>query len=173
MSDHAAEVLPDRSMHRSIVHVMVLLQRPGDGKVLTVRHRPTSWHSPGLLTVVGGRLEAEEFLDEGALRELAEEVGVHADRQQLRFCQLAHFHASDGERVIGAVFVLRNWDDSPRNAEPEVHSELVWVDPADAPSDCHPFTAEVLRNFSTGVPYLHFTDPKLVSERSSDAGGRP
>ncbi|MFD9220020.1 NUDIX hydrolase [Streptomyces sp. NPDC060064] len=77
---------------------MVLLQRPGDGHVLTLRHRLTSWHSPGLLTVIGGRLDDGEFLDEGAARELFEEVGVRNAPHQLRFCQLPHFFAADGER---------------------------------------------------------------------------
>ncbi|MGW7329163.1 NUDIX domain-containing protein [Streptomyces sp. NPDC054840] len=88
---------------------MILLQRPADGRILTVRHQATSWHSPEMLTVVGGRLEEGEFLDEGAARELAEEVGIHISPDRLRFCQLLHFHAADGERVIGA-FSVREWD---------------------------------------------------------------
>ncbi|MER6142502.1 NUDIX domain-containing protein [Streptomyces sparsogenes] len=53
---------------------MVLLQHPGDGRVLTVRHQPYSWHSPGLLTVIGDRPESGEFFHEGTARELAEET---------------------------------------------------------------------------------------------------
>lgn len=137
-------------VYRSISHVMVLLQRPDDGKVLTVRHQPASWHSPGLLTVIGGRLEKDKFLDEGAARELAEEVGIRVAPDRLRFCQLPHFHAADGERVIGAVFTVLEWEGEPYNREPGTHSEVVWVDPANPPADCHPFTREVLRHFAAG-----------------------
>ncbi|MEV7871655.1 hypothetical protein AB0P17_37405 [Streptomyces sp. NPDC088124] len=35
------------AVHRSIGNVMVLLQRPGDGRVLAVRNPSTSRHSPG------------------------------------------------------------------------------------------------------------------------------
>ncbi|MFI9630066.1 hypothetical protein [Streptomyces sp. NPDC052042] len=35
------------AVHRSIGNFMVLLQRPADGRVLTVRHQAKSWHSPG------------------------------------------------------------------------------------------------------------------------------
>ncbi|MFJ1954575.1 NUDIX domain-containing protein [Streptomyces microflavus] len=122
------------AVHRSIGNVMVLLQRPADGRILTVRHQAT--HSPGMLTVVGGRLEDGEFLDEGAARELAEEVGIHISPDRLRLCQLLHFHAADGERVIGAAFTVREWEGTPYNRELGRHTELVWVDPA----DCHPFT---------------------------------
>ncbi|MER6778031.1 MULTISPECIES: NUDIX domain-containing protein [unclassified Streptomyces] len=150
------------ALHRSIGNVMVLLQRPGDGLVLTVRHRSTSWHSPGMLTVVGGRLEDGEFLNEGASRELAEEVGIHVAPDRLRFCQLPHFHAADGERVIGAVFAVPEWEGTPYNREPRTHSELVWVDPAAPPPDCHPFTHAVLAHFAVGQLYGNVTAPELL-----------
>lgn len=59
------------SAYLSPSNVMVLLQRD-DGRILTVRHNETSKTSPNQITVVGGKLEDGEFLDEGALRELAE-----------------------------------------------------------------------------------------------------
>ncbi|MGW1893965.1 NUDIX hydrolase [Streptomyces sp. NPDC002004] len=83
-------------VHRSIAHVMVLPQHPVDGRVLTVRHQHHSWHSPGLLTVVGGRLRANEFFDDGAARELAEETGIRIAPERLEFCLLVHLHAADG-----------------------------------------------------------------------------
>ncbi|MEV0091352.1 NUDIX domain-containing protein [Streptomyces sp. NPDC050738] len=57
---------------------MLLLQRPSDGRILTVRHQPSSSHAPNLITVVGGHLEAGEFAQEAARRELLEETGVTA-----------------------------------------------------------------------------------------------
>ncbi|MFD3662836.1 NUDIX domain-containing protein [Streptomyces sp. NPDC058659] len=151
------------AVHRSIGNVMVLLQHPGDGRILTVRHQATSWHSPGMLTVVGGRLEDGEFLDEGAVRELAEEVGIHISPDRLGFCQLLHFHAADGERVIGAAFTVREWEGTPYNREPGTHTELVWVDPAAPPADCHPFTHAVLTHFATGRLYANVIAPELLA----------
>ncbi|MEV5010606.1 NUDIX domain-containing protein [Streptomyces sp. NPDC055692] len=147
-------------VHRSITHVMVLLQHPSDGRVLTVRHQPHSWHSPGLLTVVGGRLESDEFFNEGAVRELAEETGILIAADRLEFCQLVHLHAADGERVIGVVFLAREWEGEPYNREPDTHSELVWADPASPPADCHPFTHEVLRHFDAGLRYANVVAPE-------------
>ncbi|MCM2431039.1 NUDIX domain-containing protein [Streptomyces sp. RKAG337] len=144
-------------VYRSIANVMVLLQR-GDGRVLAVRHGPDSAHSPGLLTVVGGRLEADEFLDVGAARELFEEVGISAN--PLQFCQLVHFFTPDGELVIGAAFTTRQWEGEPYNAEPHKHTELVWVEPASPPGDCHPFTREVLLNFAARRPYANIVAPR-------------
>ncbi|MFD5786811.1 NUDIX domain-containing protein [Streptomyces sp. NPDC127037] len=150
------------AVHRSIGNVMVLLQRPGGGRILTVRHQASSWHSPGMLTAVGGRLEEGEFLDKGAARELAEEVGIHISPDSLRLCQLLHFHAADGERVIGAAFTVREWEGTPYNREPGTHTELVWVDPAAPPPDCHPFTHAVLNHFATGRLYANVIAPALL-----------
>ncbi|GGZ21060.1 NUDIX domain-containing protein [Streptomyces poonensis] len=150
-------------VHRSIAHVMVLLQRPGDGRVLTVRHQQHSWHSPGLLTIIGGRLEAGEFLDEGAARELAEEVGIRITPNRLDFCQLTHLHAADGERVVGAVFLARSWEGEPYNREPGTHTELAWIDPTSPPEDCHLFTHEILRHFAAGHRYANVVAPELAA----------
>ncbi|MET9956406.1 NUDIX domain-containing protein [Streptomyces sp. NPDC006339] len=163
----AAHSSAPHAVYRSISHVMVLLQHPSDDRVLTVRHQPGSWHSPGLLTVVGGRLEAGEFFDEGAARELAEETGIRVVPDRLELCQLVHLHASDGERVAGVVFLVREWEGEPYNREPDTHTELVWVDPASPPKDCHPFTHEVLRQFTAGHQYANVTAPELT------AGGGP
>ncbi|MFB7591956.1 NUDIX domain-containing protein [Streptomyces sp. NPDC056169] len=141
---------------------MVLLQRPGDGRVLTLRHQLSSWHSPDLLTVVGGRLEAGEFFDEGSARELVEETGIRVPPARLEFCQLVHLHAADGERLAGVVFLAREWEGDPYNREPDTHTELVWVDPASPPKGCHPFTHEVLRRFAAGDRYANVTAPELA-----------
>lgn len=155
-------------IHRSITHVMVLLQRPADGRILTIRHQPSSWHSPGLLTVVGGRLEPGEFFDEGAARELAEETGIMIAPDRLDFCQLVHLHAADGERVTGVVFLARAWEREPYNREPGTHSELVWADPASPPADCHPITHAILRHFTAGVRYAN-----VVAPERTDGGESP
>ncbi|WP_406141679.1 NUDIX domain-containing protein [Streptomyces sp. NBC_01089] len=145
--------------HRSITNVMVLLQRPSDGRVLTVRHGQDSSHSPGQLTVIGGHLEKGEFCDEGAARELLEEAGVHVGEGELEFCQLSHFRTQD-DHVIGVAFAAQQWQGEPYNREQGKHTALVWVDPGQPPSDCHPFTAAVLRNFAAGVLYAQISAPE-------------
>ncbi|MFH9728423.1 hypothetical protein ACH4M4_36565 [Streptomyces sp. NPDC017254] len=43
-----------------------------------------------------------------------------------------------------------------------MHTELVWVDPASPPRDCHPFAHEVLRHFTAGYRYANVPAPELV-----------
>ncbi|WP_019070747.1 NUDIX domain-containing protein [Streptomyces hokutonensis] len=139
-------------------NVMVLLVR-GDGRILAVRHNATSKTSANQVTVVGGKLEAGEFLDEGALRELAEETGIRVAADDLEFGQVVHYLDGDGVRVIGVVFVAYRWQGEPHNAEPRKHDQILWVDPADPPADCHPYTRQVLENFRAGRRFGTITVP--------------
>jgi 8-oxo-dGTP pyrophosphatase MutT (NUDIX family) len=142
----------------SPAHVIVLLQR-SDGRVLAVQHTDASATAPGQITVIGGTLKRDEFLDEGALRELAEKTGVRVAPAELEFCQLVHGQAPDGARIISVLFTAQRWQGEPRNTEPEEHRAMLWVDPGRPPSDCHPYTLQVLRNFTAGRLYGTMTAP--------------
>lgn len=142
--------------YTSPVNVMVLLVRD-DGRVLAVRHNATSKTSPNQVTVVGGKLEAGEFVHQGALRELAEETDVRVASEDLEFCQLVHYLDTDGVRVIGAVFTAQRWQGVPVNAEPHKHDGILWIDPGNPPRDCHPYTREVLESFTAGRLYTTIT----------------
>ncbi|MFD0441245.1 NUDIX domain-containing protein [Streptomyces chartreusis] len=143
-------------LYMSPVNVIVLLVRD-DGRVLAVRHNATSTTSPNQVTVVGGKLEAGEFVHEGALRELAEETGVRVAPEDLEFCQLVHYEGPDGVRVIGTVFTAQRWPGEAHNAEPGKHDAVLWIDPGNPPPDCHPYTREVLESFTAGRLYATLT----------------
>ncbi|WP_343243820.1 NUDIX domain-containing protein [Streptomyces sp. SID13726] len=147
-------------LYTSPVNVMVLLVRD-DGRVLAVRHNATSNTSPNQVTVVGGKLEADEFVHEGALRELAEETGVHVAPEDLAFCQLVHYEGPDRVRVIGTVFTAQRWQGEAHNAEPGKHSAVLWIDPGSPPRDCHPYTRKVLESFTAGRLYSTLTVPAV------------
>ncbi|MFJ2812148.1 NUDIX domain-containing protein [Streptomyces sp. NPDC087294] len=146
------------NLYLSPVNVIVVLVRD-DGCVLAVRHNATSTTSPHQVTVVGGKLEAGEFVDEGALCELAEETGVRVAPEDLEFCQLVHYHGPDGVRVIGTVFTAQRWQGEAHNAEPGKHDAIVWIDPENPPPDCHPYTRAVLKSFTAERRYTTLTVP--------------
>lgn len=75
--------------------------------------------------MIGGRLERDELLDEGALRELLEETGVRVAAPDLEICQTVHYQGSDGARVIGVVFTAQRRQGQPYNAEPVKHQRVL------------------------------------------------
>ncbi|MEU1817822.1 NUDIX domain-containing protein [Streptomyces roseifaciens] len=138
-----------RARYTCVVDVMVLLHRD-DGRVLLLR-RAGDVYAAGLLAPPGGHLEDGETLADGALREVAEEVGVAVDPADLEFCHLIHHRNPEGQARVGVVFTAQRWSGEPRNLEPEKCSTLVWADPAHPPADCVPCTAAVLGRFVSGA----------------------
>ncbi|TPQ21254.1 NUDIX domain-containing protein [Streptomyces sporangiiformans] len=141
--------------HLSPANVMVLLQR-GDGRILAVRHNDKSKTSANQVTVIGGKLEEDEFIDEG---ELHEETGVRVAASDLEICQTVHYRGPDGVRVIGAVSTAQRWQGEPCNAEMDKHDAILWIDPCNPPTDCHPYIRKALANFMTGHLYGNITVP--------------
>ncbi|MEU1783769.1 MULTISPECIES: NUDIX hydrolase [Streptomyces] len=134
--------------YRLVVDVMVLMVR-SDGRVLLLR-RAGNVYASGLLCPPSGHLEHGEPVTAGALREVAEEVGVTITPRDLEFCHAIHHRSPEGEGRMGMVFTAQRWTGEPTNREPEKCSGLVWADPARPPADCVPYTAAVLTRFCAG-----------------------
>lgn len=146
--------------YRLVVDVMVPMVRD-DGRVLLLRRAGTV-DACGLLCPPGVHLEEGETFTAGALREVAEEVGVTIARRDLEFCRVIHHRSLGGEGRMGMVFTTQRWAGESFIREPEKSSQLVWVDPARPPADCVPCTAAVLERFCAG---------DLMSEHGWPAGG--
>lgn len=68
------------------VQVLTLLYviRPEDGRVLMLKRSPTKKFLPNWLVAPGGKVEADETPQAGALREFHEETGLTAEGVELR-----------------------------------------------------------------------------------------
>ncbi|MEV5510708.1 NUDIX hydrolase [Streptomyces orinoci] len=146
--------------YRLMVHVLVLMVRD-DGRVLLLR-RAGNVYASGLLCPPGGHLEDGETVTAGALREVAEEVGVTIARRDLEFCHAIHHRSPESEGRMGMVFTAQRWAGQPSIREPDKCSQLVWAEPTQPPADCMPYTAAVLKQFCGGG---------LLSEHGWPAGG--
>ncbi|MFF3763651.1 NUDIX hydrolase [Streptomyces sp. NPDC001922] len=126
---------------RPVVGVGALLLR-SDGAVL-IGHRikdgePPTWCLPG------GHVEPGESFEEAAVREIAEESGVH-EVAGARVFTMALRTASDRTEVTVGVVALATGPD-PRTAlpEPEVFDRWVWALPDAPPGPLFPASAALL-----------------------------
>lgn len=102
-----------------------------------------------------GKVEKRESFTSAAVREIKEEVGVTLHRDDLK-------QIFTGQRVhpdsawVDIVFEAVNWEGEPYNAEPHVHGELAWLDPAHLPDNMVPYVRFYIEQIWAGKTYAEF-----------------
>jgi 8-oxo-dGTP pyrophosphatase MutT (NUDIX family) len=118
-----AEMRRGRLRHRAVSIAVV----GSDGRLLIHRRADTKDIWPGWWDIAaGGVVSAGETFDDAARRELAEELGVHADEMQ--HLGKASYH-DDDVALIGCGYVVRH--DGPFAFTDGEITEVRWVTRAD------------------------------------------
>ena len=120
----------------------------GDGAVPLARRSGVAY-GEGLWGLPGGHVEDDEGLAAGATREVAEEVGLDVDPDDLAPCGVTRW--VDGEhRGTDVFFVARSWRGEP--APVLECSQVAWHDPRELPADVLPWLPRALhRHLLDGV----------------------
>ncbi|RBQ20720.1 DNA mismatch repair protein MutT [Spongiactinospora rosea] len=136
--------------YRTIVDVMMILAR--DGHILLAQRRGTGY-ADGWWNLPSGHLEEGETIDQAAIREAREEVGIDVRPDDLRFVHVCHYRNPEGEGRVGVFFEAGSWDGEPRNAEPHKCARITWF-PADRlPASTFPYTVAGVQAYIKGASY--------------------
>ncbi|MBI1905482.1 MAG: NUDIX domain-containing protein [Rhodocyclales bacterium] len=119
------------------VHVLVAC-----GEQLLLLRRAGTGFFDGLYSLPGGHVEPGESLRQAAVRELAEETGLHADVAALDYLGVVH-RRSDTNR-IDFFFQARQWSGKPRMREPDRCDDLAWFGACALPENTVPYVREAL-----------------------------
>ncbi|WP_330179985.1 NUDIX domain-containing protein [Nocardia sp. NBC_01503] len=133
--------------YTSFVDVLLILTR-GD-EVLLAR-RANTGYSDGLWNLPSGKLEAQEDLEAGMIREAREEIGIELSRSDIRMANAVHYQPPDEQSRVGFFFHADTWSGEPFNAEPDKCSDLRWFRLDDIPEDTVPYTSIGLDLFRRG-----------------------
>ena len=132
----------------------VILRR-GDSVAFVLR-KNTDWMD-GHYGLPAGKLERNESFMVGALREAKEEVGVVIEEADLRHALTVHRKADDDDMDwIDMYFEASKWQGEPHNAEPDVHSELAWLDINNLPKNMVPPVRSALQQIANGQTYAEY-----------------
>lgn len=127
------------------------------GRVAFLLRNNTSWMN-GYYTVPAGKVEKDEPYTKAAIRECYEETGVQVVEDNLKHILTMHRkEAEDTDNTwVDVFFEATHYDGEPYNAEPHVHSELVWFDPSDLPDNVIPMLKAALDYIAQGERFAEW-----------------
>ncbi len=96
-----------------------------DSRILLGRRSPTKSSAPSCWDVIGGQVEPGETFEEACVREIAEEIAVHAELDD----ELLRTRLPSGGEY--RIFRVTRWSGDSILANDE-HSELGWFSPDEA-----------------------------------------
>ena len=127
------------------------------GKIAFVLRSNTTWMN-GYYGLPSGKVESDESYSECAIREAKEEVGIEVSNEQLEFVHVVQRHHDNDENGewVDVYFRAKNYKGEPYNAEPDIHSELAWLDPDNLPENVIPAVKDAIEHIRAGEKYSEF-----------------
>ena len=89
-----------------------------DEQVLLLRRQNTGWLD-GYYEPPSGHLEANETLQAGTVRELAEETGLTVNPEDLELMHIYQNYHNTDRPYLGFIFKANKWQGEPEIREPE------------------------------------------------------
>lgn len=113
--------------------------RNEEGEVAFVLRSNTEWMN-NYYGLPSGKVEKDESSSAGAIREALEEIGITVTSEGLRHTLTVHRHEKGdyGNTWVDVYFEVNTYEGKPYNAEPDKHSDLVWLNPSDLPENVIP-----------------------------------
>lgn len=110
-------------------------------RYLMMRRGPGESYLPGVMTLVGGKVEnagTDDHIFESTLRrEIAEEVGVQVDHAMVYLESKSFVGPDDGNPVIDVVCLCRYTGGEPTITDPDEVAEIRWMTAAEILGDPH------------------------------------
>lgn len=111
-----------------IVNVEAAIYR--NDKWLIIKRSEKEEHAPGLLAMVGGKVETKiaenNVLEEALIREIMEEVGIQV-LKTLHYVESKSFISDKGQAVIDIVFLCKYDSGEPKCMSVDEVSEIYWM----------------------------------------------
>lgn len=132
------------------VHIFLLKEN----KVLLMERINTGFQD-GKWSVPAGRLELNETIRSGAVREAKEEVGVFINNATLNKPLVMHHKDERGERIY-FFFTSHRWEGEIKNCEPAKCSRIDWFEIKKLPENIVPHIRVALNKMREGETYVEF-----------------
>ncbi len=142
--------------------VFVVLENE-NGDYLLQKRQNTGYMDGYYDASMSGHVEMSESVYDAALRELTEEIGVTATKENLELVMLSQM---DVDRpYLNYTFICKEWAGEPRVMESDKNSELIWRTASSMPDKMTP-TMELLRvrSFAKDTSVVEYVDSNRFKE---------
>ncbi|MBP8016695.1 NUDIX domain-containing protein [Candidatus Gracilibacteria bacterium] len=134
-----------------VVHTFLIK----DNKVFLIRRANTSFMD-GTWFGAAGRLDENEKIVDGAIRETKEEIGIDLRKENLSKPLVMHFKDHTGKIRISFFFYVKNFDGEPKNNEPDKASEAQWFSIDNLSEDTAPHVKLALEKILKGETFIEY-----------------
>lgn len=117
--------------------------------------RSSTGYKDGEYGVPGGHVEDNETFKQAACREAMEEAGLHIRPEDLDYKMTVHRQSGKDIR-IDVWFEVMSWTGEPKNAEPDIHEKIEWLDLNDLPENVIDYMIFGIENIAEGNTYGEF-----------------
>ncbi len=133
--------------------------RNKEGKIAFVLRSNTGWMN-GFYGLPSGKVEKVESFADAVAREAKEEAGITFDPKNAKFVHIMHrYTPPEPSDWVDVFFEVSNYEGEAYNAEPDVHGELVWLDPTNLPKNVIPAVKQAIGYIEEGIRYSEFGWP--------------
>lgn len=129
------------------VGIFIMLRRNND--VLLQLRKNCSF--AGHYGFVGGHLDGNEKITTAAVREVAEEIGVQINEQDLVLKTICHSH--DGAEYLQFYFECYKWTGEIQNLELDKCAELRWYPWDELPANTCPYLKRAVQKINEHLPF--------------------
>ena len=142
------------ALRKTVLVARLLLEE--DGRLLFLAQTPKNG---GKYSLVGGKIDDEEFLIEGLIRESKEEIGVDLLEKDLKLLHVLHHKTLTQNRIV-FYFKAAHWKGEVFNREPKKFRATVWVPLDIFPATISEVTRLVLQRIHQGKNTTMFIEKK-------------
>ncbi len=134
-------------MGKPDIHIDLHLVLLRDGWILMGERRNTEFGA-GQYHVPAGRLEIDETIIDGIIREASEETGIELTAENIDLAFVMHFRGQSDR--LSLFFTADRWSGEIENREPHKCAGWEWIPIADLPANTVPYARQAITDLLTG-----------------------
>lgn len=137
-------------MQKPVVGIGIIVQNPQQ-QILIGKRKGS--HAP-YYSIPGGHLEVGESFEQGAVREILEETGLHISNPQvISVTNNLKTYLNEGYHSISVILLVKDCHDTPQLMEPDKCEGWFWVEPERLPQPHFDASESAVYCYLNGLVY--------------------